>query len=241
VRQEAKVESFERQFRTERSFESPAKTYFTLLARLTKFAQRSGVTLGASRPGRSYFANLESATQLSIIDNLRTYVDVCEDVIRDGKPLTDDKHFLWRMLLKRRLRPSAGLFELFEDGDIIDVYDMNGFVQIFRNMRFFSVCSYSLDELLCRPWYELYARDERITAGIHATAMTFASRTAQDTKYLDLGEHILEEIDSEAGYRFLVVNRFLSRLTDESGRPTAIVNVARALDQLDPQKDGPRA
>lgn len=239
--QDAGLESLERQDEGERSFGGHAETYFALLARFTELAKRSGVAVAASRPGRLYFASLANAMQLAVLDNLRTYVEVCEDVTRDGKPLTDDYHFLWRMLLKRRLRPSAELFELFEDGDIIDVYDVNGFVQIFRNMRFFSVCSYSLDELLCRPWFELYARDERVTAGIHATALTFASRTTPDTQYLDLGEHVLEEIDSEAGYRFLVVNRFLSRLTDDAGRPAAIVNVARALSQLGAKTVGFRA
>jgi hypothetical protein len=240
VSQDAGLESLEHQGRSESSFRGRAETYFALLARFTELAQRAGVTVAASHPGRLYLANLEDARQVAVLDNLRTYVEVCEDVTRDGKSLTDSNHFLWRMLLKRRLRPSADLFELFEDGDIIDVYDMNGFVQIFRNMRFFSVCSYSLDELLCRPWYELYARDERVTLGIHTTALTFASRTTQNTQYLDLGEHVLEEIDSEAGYRFLIVNRFLSRLTDDAGRPAAIVNVARVLEQLDAKKDGLR-
>lgn len=65
---------------------------------------------------------------------------------------------LWFALKEMGFRPSGDIFGYMQSDNIVEVYDSQG-IQIWRNLNFFDVCSYSLEEMFCISWMERYERD----------------------------------------------------------------------------------
>jgi len=206
----------------------PIKIFKMLLDAFTENAAASGISVVAyTGDAPRFFQALSAPEQQQTLENFARYAEVCHQTIEAGESLTDDKATLWRFIKKLGVRQNADLFSLFEEGDIIEVYDLSNFVQIFRNLRFFSVCSYTLDDILCRPFWELYLKDTKITQKIVDNATTLAKQEATSTLHYDGTKHSLFEIDSSQKYHAIVENRFIAPLFDQNGRTIAAVHVMR--------------
>lgn len=177
----------------------------------------------------AYFAGLEPTVQNKVLSRFRQYVDVCQELAATGVSLHDDRQLLWCMIKKLGLRPSSELFSTLAHGDVVEIYDCAEMVQLYRNLRFYDVCSYSLDDVLSRPWFELYRRDEAVMQKVQdAAGRAIASRSTSIVHYA-AGVHEMEEIDSVSMNRNLVENRFLAPLVDAGGQAQAVVNVIRPI------------
>lgn len=65
---------------------------------------------------------------------------------------------LWRTLSKNGFRFPSDLFVSIGHHDVVEVYTADS-LQVFRSLHFFKVCSYSLEQIYCIPWFDLYQRD----------------------------------------------------------------------------------
>lgn len=175
----------------------------------------------------SFFNALPPEKKVLTLRDFTRYLEVCAQTLHDGKLLTDDKAFLWRFIKYREWRQTSDLFSLFEKDDVIEIYDLNSYVQIFRNLRFFSVCSYTLDDILCRPFWELYHRDEIITNEIIGFATKLHRQEVNATIKYDRHVYAIDEIDSPMLYHCHVENRFIAPLVNSDGRTVTAVHVIR--------------
>jgi PAS domain-containing protein len=180
--------------------------------------------------GPRHFAALPERKQRGVLAHFHRYVTVAEITLELGSTLSEDRHFLWQMFRQLGVHPAANLLDrVARTGDeVVEIYDAN-FVQIYRNLRFFRHCSYSLDELLSVPFWQLFARDPRITGRILAIATEYFSGKRRDVFEWDLGRHTVEEIYGPKRYSSVVDQRLVAPLFDAHGRVEALLNTIREI------------
>ncbi len=103
------------------------------------------------------FEKMPEAHQKSvfqILDFMEELVDVANEKKIDP---VRDQQLTWYALRKLGLKIPSELFSVLESGDSVEVYTED-VVQIYRNFRFFEYCSYSIEELMTYPYYNLFER-----------------------------------------------------------------------------------
>lgn len=171
--------------------------------------------------GPTYFTSLSEAQQVQVLNNFRFYFEVCSETLAQGATLRDDKVFVWRMFQKMKVHPPSELMSSIQEGEVIEIYNAD-FIQVFRNLCFFEICSYSLDELLCRPFWELIHRDEKITGLIVEQASKLLTGFNGVFQF-EVPEHVITEIASRAKNRVTVQQRLGATLWNPQGSPIALI------------------
>jgi hypothetical protein len=133
-----------------------------LVEEFSAFAEAEGIEVVPYKgEGPSHFRALPEALQQSTLHHFEAYVEAAREVRAQGESLHNDQLFLWRIFKKLRAHAPNDFLGQLAEGEVIEIHNSE-FVQIYRNLHFFSLCSYTLDDLLCRPFWELYERDESI-------------------------------------------------------------------------------
>lgn len=206
-----------------------AESFRLLTERFCELAGREGIWARPSgSQGPVYFRCLPDRLQLSTLDHFHRFLEVCEEAQDAGNRLADDRSFLWRMFRKLGVHPVSTLLAEIDDNDVIEIYNAD-FIQVFRNLKFFTLCSYTLDDLLCRPFWELFQREERITRALLSVAGDIYSKTVEGIQRLDLGRHFLVETDGPRRLRSEVENRIVCPLYNTAGDVAALVSVIRPI------------
>jgi hypothetical protein len=186
------------------------------------------------------FASLPTLQMVKTLDRLQSVLRTTETVLHGGGSLRDDHTYLWAMIQRLGLRPQSDLFDRLGSEDVIEIYDVAEQTQVYRNLRYFEACSYTLDDLMCRPWFELFTRDHSVTA--HVAEIVEQAIKADPPRLVpfNTGVHTIEEIDSPERLHCVIENRFLAPLFDRRGRATAVVAVARLYSVVSTAKPGPK-
>lgn len=213
------------------SSDGVTRQFFDAAERLVALMERVGIRVRAfAGTGPRWFSVLEESAKKRHADDLARYVAVCEEVAGGGISLRDDQQMLWKMLQKLGVRPPADLLDWLGEGDVVEVYDAQDWVQIYRNWRFFELCSYTLDDLAGRPWQELYEREP----GIHERVAEFAEKAcSQKTRTVipcDVPVHTQVEVDTEAKIRATIQNKAMAPLFDRKGGVAAFVSITSVIE-----------
>lgn len=131
----------------------------------------------------------------AIANRLKVYRDVFQ-MASEQKELfnaVQEKQLLWFALRSLRLAPPCEFFNNLKNDYIVEVY--MGTRQVYRTFNYYSLCSYSLDELETTPWDQLFKREdptivERILADV-ATALR-----ERRTVYSNIPQHPVTEASS---------------------------------------------
>jgi hypothetical protein len=158
--------------------------------------KRGAILTAPSDKARISFLQTPDCIQGIILNNLKTFLEICSETDLETKSSWDEKIFLWNFLKHFRWKLPTGTMELINDGDVIEILDGNG-IQIFRSLKFFFITSYDIESFLCRHWSELFSRDESVTTqymAYHQRCMA----TQTDTYYMmsDVPAHKVLELDS---------------------------------------------
>lgn len=145
--------------------------------------------------GLPYFSVLSNAEKESIVEHLRFYCELCEAQIAEGFKLRDNLSFTWRAFRKLDLVPRGDVFGHMTDDDLIEIYSCEN-KQLYRNFKFFEVCTYTLEELYSREWWVLYERDSEITMKIFDMGARVMSGEIVESYIPDIQPHRLKEINS---------------------------------------------
>jgi hypothetical protein len=122
-------------------------------------------------PAYSYLA-LENFSKVSpdlypkVVESVCQYREVLQSIPRpeSTNPFYSselDTRILEKALDFFKLRIPGELTNLIEDGDCLEIYDLN-MIQIYRNLNFFRTCGYSMLDLTLAPWYNLWQRPQAI-------------------------------------------------------------------------------
>ncbi len=223
-----------------RTAEETLEAFTALVERFVGLAADEGVwVVPYHGEGPKFFPQLPPPMQQAVLANFNRYVTVAEATLGDGSSLNDERQFLWQMFRQMGVHPPSDLMARIarSDDEVVEIYDAN-FVQVYRNLRFFKQCSYSLDELLSLPFWQLFARDSSVTDSILAVATEFFSGKRLETHQWNLGRHTIEEISAPMRYLSVVEQQLVAPLYDASGRLQALLNTIREVSTVSLATDG---
>ena len=111
------------------------------------------------------FANLPLAMQTQIMSNISTYIQILSENLEpeiDRSPGTREVARLKWALSQFGLKATNNdVFDIVATDDVIELYNLQG-IQLYRNMRFFKVCSYNLLDLSVNSWETLYDKPTHV-------------------------------------------------------------------------------
>ena len=106
------------------------------------------------------FRALSADERGAVLECLTEWTDVLA-AFPDFDISATELQVLWRTLQRAGFRFATDLFEHLTYDSVIEVYSRDN-RQVFRSLRFFSVCSYTLEHVYSLPWFQLYSRDSSI-------------------------------------------------------------------------------
>ena len=119
-----------------------------------------------------------------------------------------------------KLVPPSGFLDLIDDGDYFEIYNADG-LQIFRNLEFYRLVSYTIAEIAIYPWDQLYARDARYHGQIVEHCFKKGFSGVKNAYKLDVEDHETYEAMSKEARIFYLWPGWLVPLRDQSHRIVA--------------------
>ncbi|MFV3407586.1 hypothetical protein ACNH6C_03200 [Bdellovibrio bacteriovorus] len=183
-----------------------------LCERLALVLEKEGLSVKPYHdPALPHFCRLANDQKDLALQTLKDYVEICQEVQAESYSLKDSPRFCWKALRRWGLVPSSDFFDKLEMANIVEIYTSDN-LQIFRNLRFFEVSTYTLEELYTLEWWKLYGREEAVTRDLFAAALDLLSGKVPGTMRFQVGKHQLWELCSEGLRRFEVEPRYASSL-----------------------------
>lgn len=145
--------------------------------------------------GLPHFGRLSVDKQMDIIKNLKFYLELCEEQMAEGQSLRDNLSFTWKALGKLGLTPKSDLFSLVKDDDILEIYNSES-RQLYRNLRYYDFCSYSIEELYSLEWWNLFSRDGDITLKLFEESHKIFNGEVDTHIFSETREHVVSELNS---------------------------------------------
>lgn len=185
-----------------------------------------------------YFNPLSDISKNAVIANLKLFNQVCEQVVASGGSVLDSRVMIWHVLKLMDFIFPSDLFDHITSDHIVEIYDFNN-IQIFRNLRFFDATSYSLEELLCRPWVDIFSRKDNSQISKITDVLT-KMRSKEITGLIslkDIGVNRIIETDSP----FLLQNdaliHFAAPITNKSKQVVSYIAIESA-ELMTPMPEG---
>jgi PAS domain-containing protein len=162
-------------------------------------------------PELPHFGKLSAAGKQEVVQNLAHTLEVFDEVRNEGCSLRDSPQLIWRNLRKLRWTPRSDLFDKIEESDVIEIFsrDHRG---LFRNLAFYEILSYPLEELLAATWFELVHRQEEMTQLLFECAGKILSGEIRETTAPEIPEHCFYETRSPELLHFSMKLRLVSPL-----------------------------
>ena len=214
---------------------------FKILAdQIAALASKYGITLkGYRSPELPLFQALPGAKQQEVIALAKKYYASLVAIEAMGERLDNHTRSTWAALSGLGLVPPSDLFNHFNAGSAVEIYDLNN-LQIWRNFETFKVCSYTLEEIYCIEWFHRYERSLEISQACISYVTDLLMGKTEDIVFPDIPSHILDETCSIEKLRLEMRFILICRLMDREGKLAAFAVissaklVARKVDPLRP-------
>lgn len=182
-----------------------------------------------------HFSKLDQTAQSRVLTALKAYVDIYTATLAEGSSALDSLRVIWNALVQLGYKPTSDLFSFITSGSIIEIHD-NTFVQIFRSINFFNLCTYSLEELYCHQITDLYERDLQLETQMMGIVSNIYSGEITNTILTGLKPHVIQEKMSEAKLRVMGHIKYLSPLySSEKLNHNPIATIAIENAELSPR------
>lgn len=136
--------------------------FIDLSVKLQKVLGKEGLfIIPFEEPGLPFFSNLSPDQRTQIISQIKTLLELSEDMQAHNLKVTEPANLIRAFFKKFNLHAPTWVVDSITKHDIVDVWNLDSRL-IIASFNFFDICSYSLEELFCRPWAELFSRDTDI-------------------------------------------------------------------------------
>lgn len=217
--------------------------YLTLFRDLSTeysdYAREAGVELIAFRdPSLPLFSLLSDGKKKEVLSALTKVVKICRDTKAQGHSMGDSPALIWQALKEFGLRPPSDLFGQMHDCTVVEVYSQDN-IQVFRSFSFFRYCSYSLEDLYCEEWLNLFARDDNSIIPMVISFMkdVYQGVTTFTTNLRHIPKHIVRETYSPFKYKLQVGINWGAPLFEE-GTSTPVATIFLETGELIEKSDG---
>ncbi|MGE3973372.1 MAG: hypothetical protein AB7F59_02465 [Bdellovibrionales bacterium] len=167
----------------------------TLLNQFCELIKKKNIYLIPTTSEFSLYRKLNPEKQRAIYDGFLAYYTGCLGALNSGAHLDDDRTLALWVLKSLNWRFHPDLFGHLTKNDVIEIYNKDS-VQIFRTFNFFNLISYTLEEILCYEWWELYRRPEFIQKELVTQGTRILEKKVEETLFNFAPNHEVEEIFS---------------------------------------------
>lgn len=176
------------------------------------------------------FTKLSQDMQAIYLKHFSTYAEVLYETHNSGQNLNEARQLVWNMMKKIGMHTTDDVLNKINNSQIVEIYNSEN-IQIFRNLPFFKVCSYTLDEVLSVPWWKLYRRDDEMSREIFRYASLILRGEAKSTVYPNLPRHYLREVASSFCFQMNIGINFMAPLVGlQQDRAILVVEEAELIE-----------
>jgi hypothetical protein len=191
---------------------------------LSESARAEGVNLKPyTQPDLPYFSKLPDEVKDPVSWGLKTYCGVINQLRAEGKTTKHNLQGVWYTLKACNLIPRNDLLSTIDPSDIIEVYSIQG-IQLYRSFEFFSLCSYDLESLLCRPFFELYTHGKELDEKTATLMQRLDEDALGKIAVLQSVEHSVIELCSESKLHGKCVTKVLAPLYSRQGEMAGFIH-----------------
>lgn len=210
-----------------KTHEKPDLTVKDCFCRLYSALKVAGIEVAAPYSSNGNHKIIDGLDQQSdLIEKLVTRIEVVEAAVEQDIDLTDNRGMFWVACRRFHLRPQQSFLDVIESDDVLEIYTLD-FKQMFCSFNFWTMVSYTLDEVFSNEFWELYGRDSSINEAIGVNIKK--ALDAKETVPFDVPPHIMQELVSPAQYKFEMTLGYVSPLYDrQSGRIVAFASTLKA-------------
>lgn len=145
-----------------------------------------------AHPSLPIFSGLPVERQKAILDHFLIYYRILASAETDHIEFNDNLMLTWWALRELKMKPSSDLFSNLSKTDVIEIYDNEG-VQIYRTLNFYNLTTYTMEDMLCTPWYELFSRDSKVTEQLMECMARVLKSETQGIIHPDVADHVVKE------------------------------------------------
>ncbi|MBK8203198.1 MAG: hypothetical protein IPK68_13045 [Bdellovibrionales bacterium] len=177
-----------------------------------------------------YFSVLSLAKQQVVYEDLRRYFQICLESIQLHDSLKDNIGQFHLVLKKLNIQVEDQVFSALNSEDVIEIYTLDS-IQIFRTFNFFHLVTYTLEEIFCRPWFELYERDIFTNEANHKAVKYVLSRQTRSPFYPNIPVHDVYEKKGGGHSITKIKHRFMAPAYNSDEELTGFINVFQVVGQ----------
>lgn len=171
------------------------------------------------------FTSFPSEKKKKTIRDFSHYSSLYLPVLQQEGSPNEDGRLIWAAVKKLGLRPCSDFFDQLDESDVVEFYSAQN-LQIFHNINFFELCSYSFLEIFSYPYTELWKREPGALEETKRAASDCFSGRINRTFDPKCSKHYIVEAFSEDAYLIEMQFRKFSPLFDEGGAVAAIAAVS---------------
>ena len=108
-------------------------------------------------PSLPHFSRLGDEQQKEIIEKLHFFRQCLMDTKSQGYNFSNSAQLVWVALKNLGFNIPGDFLDRIGQNHVVEIYD-NRFLQVFCNFEFFNNCSYSIEQMSCFAWPELWHR-----------------------------------------------------------------------------------
>ncbi|MDG0815880.1 hypothetical protein [Bdellovibrio svalbardensis] len=166
------------------------------------------------------FQSLPSNQRTDVSKALNIYLQTLKSEYMSGQ--FSGEKFVLQFLFRMGILPSEDLSGSIRNEKYIQIYSRDQ-LQIFRSLDCYERCSFTLEQLTTRPWFDLWSRDNLFYYALFGLAST-ALKFIKFTKIrLDFPHHRVTEQESFSNYSFDYKIKSLSGLTRQGKLQAALL------------------
>jgi hypothetical protein len=133
--------------------------YIELSTRLSELALSEGIRITPFRDARvPHFMAASTGQREHVLTMLKQTLELVEEIRGHGDVAGKSAALIWAFCRIWKCTPASDFLGKIDEGCSVDLYNVFGQL-IFANLRFYSLTSYSLDELYFLPWEKLYTHE----------------------------------------------------------------------------------
>lgn len=157
---------------------------------------------------------------------MKAYDELLAAQVAHGRKERIEKDLMWRFFAKQRLIPTSDIFDLIQDDQYIEIYDLQG-DQMYRSLNYFDLVSLSVEDLLNFNWKRHYKRNASVNLSLLGlTARIFTGTFHETYDCAKVPTHEVSEVIADR-YLFELSLRCISPLK-QNGKCVAVIAVSNA-------------
>ncbi|MFM6929290.1 MAG: hypothetical protein ACKOX6_12560 [Bdellovibrio sp.] len=164
-----------------------------------------------SHPAMKFFKQLTPAERLWTTNRLNDYLEICRQVHRSGNQIKDARFLVRQGLQHFGFSCDVKVEDYIQPQYVVEFYGLDH-RQIFRTFNFFEYTSYTVEDIYCRLWFDLYKREEAVTKFLLESVGPLLAGKMTEPLYYNNPEHIIEESSSLEKLRFWAKEHCLTSL-----------------------------